>query len=56
MLDRCPHPLVLNLEPEGTQGLLELSVTAVGNRIAISFCNKVAQDWTNDKSIIQMQL
>ena len=30
-----PHPLVLNLEPEGTQRFLELTVTAVGNRIVI---------------------
>ena len=37
-----PPPLVLNLEPEGTQRFLELSVTAVGSRIVMSFYNKVA--------------
>ena len=51
-----PHPLVLNLEPEGTQRFLELSVAAVGNRIVISFYNKVAQDWKQDQSYIQMRL
>ena len=39
-----PHPLVLNLEPEGTKRFLELSVTVVGSMIVISFYNKVAQD------------
>ena len=37
-----PHPLVLNLEPEGTQRFLELTVAPVGNKIVISFYNKVA--------------
>ena len=51
-----PHPLVLNLEPEGTQRFLELTVTAVCSMITISFHNKVAQDWKQDESIIQMRL
>ena len=53
------HPLVLNLEPEGTQRFLELTVTAVctvGDRIVISFYNKVDQDWKQDESCIQMRL
>ena len=51
-----PHPLVLNLEPEGTQRFLELTVTAVGSRVVISFYSKVAHDWQQDESIIQMRL
>ena len=51
-----PHPLVLNLEPEGTQRFLELTVTAVGSKIVISFYNKVAQEWKQDQSYIQMRL
>ena len=51
-----PHPLVLNLEPEGTQRFLELTVAPVGNRIVISFYNKVAQEWEKDGSYIQMRL
>ena len=52
----CPHPLVLNLEPKDTQRFLELTVTAVGNRIVMSFYNKAAQDWKKDASSIQMRL
>lgn len=51
-----PHPLVLNLEPKGTQRFLELTVTAVDSRIVMSFYNKVAQDWKQDEGIIQMRL
>ena len=51
-----PHPLVLNLEPEGTQRFQELSVAAVGSSIVISFYNKVAQDWKQDERYIQMRL
>ena len=45
-----------NLEPEGTQRFLELTVAPVGNKIVISFYNKVAQDWKQDGSTIQMRL
>ena len=51
-----PHPLVLNLEPEGTQRFLHFAVAPVGNKIVISFYNKVAQDWKQDGSYIQMRL
>ena len=51
-----PHPLVLNLEPEGTQRFLDLTVAPVGNRIVILFYNKVAQDWKQEGSTIQMRL
>ena len=51
-----PHPLVLNPEPEGTQRFLELTVAALSSRVVISFYNKVAQDWKQDESYIQMRL
>ena len=51
-----PHPLVLNLEPEGTQRFLGLSVNAVDSMMVTSFYNKVAQDWMKDESSIQMRL
>ena len=51
-----PHPLVLILESEGTQRFLQLTVAPVGNRIVISFYNKVAHDWKQDGSTIQMRL
>ena len=44
-----------NLEPEGTQRFLELTVTPVGKNIVISFYNKVAQDWKQEGSYIQMR-
>ena len=50
------HQLALNLEPEGTQRFLELTVAPVGKRIVISFYNKVAQDRKQDCSYIQMRL
>ena len=37
-----PPPLVLNLEPEGPQRFLEMSIECV---IVVSFFNKVADDW-----------
>ena len=45
-----PHPLVLNLEPEGTQRYMEFTATAVGSRTVTPFYNKVAQDWLKDES------
>ena len=51
-----PYPLVLNLEPKGTQRFLELTVTSVCSRIVLSFYNEVAQDWMKDESSIQMRL
>ena len=50
------YPCPLNLEPDGTQRFLELTVTTVGSRILISFYNKVARDWKQDEIIIQMRL
>ena len=49
-----PQPLVLNREPEGTQRFLELTVAPVGNKMVISFYNKVAQDWKQDGSYIKV--
>ena len=36
---------MLNLEPEGPQRFLEMSIKCVGTEIVVSFFNKVADDW-----------
>ena len=51
-----PPPLVLNLEPEGLQRFLEMSIECVGTAIVVSFFNKVADGWVKTGSTVQMRL
>ena len=51
-----PHPLVRDFEPERIQRFLELTVAPVGKHIVFSFYTKVAQNWKQDGSCIQMRL
>ena len=51
-----PPPPVLNLEPDGTQRCLEMSIECVGISIVVSFYNKVADDWIKNGRSVQVTL
>ena len=49
-------PLVLNLEPEGPQRFLKMSIRCVGTAIVVSFFNKVASNWVKTGSTVHVRL
>ena len=51
-----PAPIVLNLEPEGTQRCLDMSIECVCIIIVVSFYSKVADDWIRHGRAIQVRL